>query len=297
MNELFAIYKRNFPFCVRDDSLVLELLSDDTVHVISARDPDGKLIGVSVIEENNILMLCVDAARRGRGIGTGLLEASEKHIREQGFTSVTVGAGKHYLMPGIPVASPVWPETLQPDAVYDGLDSDSAAFFRNHGYTHSWDCNCFDMRLDLQEYHAAPLETPGITYRWALPEDMEKAAACTDNAYESFTEYYRNPELYTGRGKQRVFIAECSDQVVGTLIVSFSAEAPGLGSVGCTAVHNDYQGRKIATNLVILGTGLLKEAGLDKAFLGYTYSGLDKLYGTAGYRICVYYFMAGKKLV
>lgn len=35
---------------------------------------------------------------------------------------------------------------------------------------------------------------------------------------------------------------------------------------------------------------------MHNAFLGYTYSGLDRLYGRAGYRICVYYFMAKKNI-
>lgn len=35
---------------------------------------------------------------------------------------------------------------------------------------------------------------------------------------------------------------------------------------------------------------------LKEAYLGYTYSGLDHMYGYAGYKICVYYNMAFKRL-
>ena len=296
MCALYDIFKRNFPFCVREESYVRELFSGDSVTVISERDSNNTLIGAAVVEENNILMLCVDAAWRRQGIGSRLLAAAEKLIRENGYTSVTAGAGRHYLMPGIPVPTPVVQESLQPDHVYNGLDSASAAFFCKRGYSHSWDCNCFDMRLDLEEFHAVPFRPADITFRWAKPEDMENAVACTDDAHESFSKYYKNPEHYTANGRQRVFLAECSCQIAGTLIVSFASEGPGLGSVGCTAVRHTFRGRKIASDLVILGTQKLKEAGLEKAFLGYTYTGLDKLYGYAGYRICVYYYMAEKKL-
>ena len=48
--------------------------------------------------------------------------------------------------------------------------------------------------------------------------------------------------------------------------------------------------------MVLAGTRSLRDAGLERAFLGYTYSGLERLYGRAGYRICAYYFMAQKRL-
>ena len=198
-------------------------------------------------------------------------------------------------MPGIPAARPVIAETLQPDAIYEGLE-DHTSFFRKRGYSHSWDCNCFDMRMELAGYAVLPFPTEGIAYRWAAPEDIPGITACTDRAHESFTKYYRDPSFYRQDSAKRVFAAEADGKIVGTLIVSFATEGEGLGSVGCTAVDPDYQGRKIASNLVILGTGLLRDAGFSKAFLGYTYTGLDKLYGFAGYRICVYYYMAEKKL-
>ena len=83
---------------------------------------------------------------------------------------------------------------------------------------------------------------------------------------------------------------------VGTLVVSRETEAPGLGSIGCTAVRGAYQGRKIATNMILLGAKSLRRAGMQEGYLGYTYSGLDKLYGRAGYSVSALYFMARKQL-
>ena len=68
------------------------------------------------------------------------------------------------------------------------------------------------------------------------------------------------------------------------------------GSVGCTTVKQAYRGKHIAVNMVTVGTKHLKDTGLKDAYLSYTYSGLDHLYGYAGYRICAYFMMAEKTL-
>lgn len=295
MEALYDLFRRNFPFCVREQSFARSLLSQNENTVFTEIDDSGRLIGAAVLEQNTLLMLCVDREYRNRGIGSRLLEAAEKAVRQAGYDSLVIGAGAHYLMPGVPTVRPVVDEHLEPDAVYNGLE-DYTAFFIKRGYIHSWGCNCFDMRRDLGDYTASLFHTEGITYRWAVPEDMDAVTACTDDAHESFTKYYKNPDMYHEGSAKRVLLACCGEDAAGVLIVSFAAEGPGLGSVGCTAVRHKYQGRKIASNLVMLGTQKLQEAGMEKAFLGYTYTGLNRMYGFAGYKICVYYFMAVKKL-
>ena len=57
-----------------------------------------------------------------------------------------------------------------------------------------------------------------------------------------------------------------------------------------------YQGKHIAVNLITIGTKYLKDMGFKEAFIGYTYSGLEHLYGYAGYKIWVYYMMAAKEV-
>lgn len=291
MEERYAIFRRNFPFCVRAEESVRRLLRESMA--IEERDRSGSLTGLVLIEENNILLLCVDEPYRRQGIGSRLLERAEAQIRAQGYDEITVGAGKHYLMPGVPVPVPPFDEKLMPDDVYPGLDSSAAEFFRRRGYFHSWDCNCFDMRMELKEAVFPAVKT---TCRWAELSDLPGITACTDDAHEPFTKYYRRESLYLPGNDQRVLVAECDGRIAGTLIVSFETEGKGLGSVGCTAVHTAFQGRHIASDMVIEGTRLLQQAGLERAFLGYTYSGLDRLYGHAGYRICAYYFMAKKSL-
>ena len=52
----------------------------------------------------------------------------------------------------------------------------------------------------------------------------------------------------------------------------------------------------LATRMVVLGTKYLKDVGLKRANLSYTYSNLDVLYGASGYEISTYYFMGEKDI-
>lgn len=300
INEWIDLFRRNFPFIVREDATVRNILENKECKVIEKRNGQNVLIGSAVVHNNTILMLCVDQEYRNKGIGSELLSKAEQAVRDAGFEEVTVGAGYDYLMPGVPT-SKRYTDAVN-ERLYEGLDAAASEFFEKRGYTHSWDCNCFDMRFPLSEFVTEEYNVgdtvEGICYRFATEEDAEKVYACTDAAYEEFTQYYKNEELYRGEGKQnpKVLIATDGEEVVGTLFVNLETEGEGLGSVGCTTVKPSHQGRHIGVNMVTIGTKYLKDAGMKEAYLGYTYTGLDHMYGYAGYKICVYYMMAKKSL-
>ena len=107
--------------------------------------------------------------------------------------------------------------------------------------------------------------------------------------------YYRDNALYQEGEGARVLIAVFRDEVAGALIVGAEDIEKGLGSVGCVAVRKGWRGRHIAVNLVTIGTKYLKDSGFREAYLSYTYSGLDRMYGYAGYKICTYFMMAEKR--
>lgn len=299
-NELIALFKRNFPFVVREEETVYRILLNEENKIIEKRSGRNNLIGGVVIHKNTILMLCVDKEYRTRGIGTQLLKKAEESIKESGYTEITVGAGYDYLMPGVPT-SKRYTDAVN-ERLYEGIDASASDFFEKRGYTHSWECNCFDMRFPLEEFakeeYSVGDTVDGICYRFATEADAEKVYACTDAAYEEFTQYYKNEELYRGDGKQnpKVLIATDGEEVVGTLIVSLETEGAGLGSVGCTTVKPSHRGRHIGVNMVTVGTKYLKDAGMREAYLGYTYTGLDHMYGYSGYKVCIYYMMAKKTL-
>ena len=85
-------------------------------------------------------------------------------------------------------------------------------------------------------------------------------------------------------------------EIAGALHVCREIEGKGVGSVGCTVTMRRHQGKGIATAMVRLGTRHLKDTGLSQAFLGYTYTDIVGMYGRAGYRVCMEYFMAEKIL-
>ncbi len=300
LEELVALFRRNFPFTVRGEDTVRDILGNENCNIIEKRNDENRLIGAVVTHNSTILMLCVDKEYRNRGIGSELLMAAENAIKEACYTEVTVGAGFDYLTPGVPT-SKRYADAVN-ERLYEELDETESAFFEKRGYAHSWDCNCFDMRFPLTEFvkneHSVGDTVDGICYRFATKEDMEEVFSCTDDAYDEFTIYYKNEALYLGDGEQnpKVLIATDGDEVVGTLIVNLETEGAGIGSVGCTTVKSSHQGRHIGVNMVIIGTKYLKDAGMKEAYLGYTYSGLDHMYGYAGYKICNYYMMAKKCL-
>ena len=297
MERHYELFRKNFPFIVREEGEVYRILQNPDNRFFDEYDGE-ELIGTALVHKNTILLLCVDEPYRKQGIGTRLLQAAEQAVRESGYQSVAVGAGEEYLMPGIPMAQKPFPQQLGKEQIYDCLSNSAYEFFVKRGYRHTWQGNCFDMRVNLAqtEFEEYPNTIDGISYRFAELDDLPKIIECTDAGEQEFTKYYQNNELYEKDAASKVLIATKGHEVCGALIVNRETEAKGLGSVGCTVVAPQFRGRHIAVHLTQIGTKHLKSLGLKDGFLGYTYSGLDKLYGYAGYKICIYYAMAEKTL-
>lgn len=280
VNEIYNLYKENLPDIVRSEEVVKTILSDKNSYIISYRDR-GKLIGVSIINENTIYLLCVDKPYQNRGIGTKLLYQSEKYIASNGFEKIIVGAGKDYIMPGVP------------------MNNGAHIFFKKHKYIHSWgESGCFDMSQQLKEFDYTE-NTIGdtineITYRWATIDDIDNVLECVSDAEEDFVQYYNNKNLYEKCTNTSVLIAEKNNEVLGTIMVSIETEGKDVGSVGCTTTIHKCRNKGIATNMIKLGTKHLKDIGLSKATLGYTYTDILKMYARAGYKVSMEYYMGEK---
>lgn len=302
MNQYYEMFRLNFPFVSREDKTIKDIMGNKENIFIEKKNEDDELIGLSIVNQNTILMLCVNPEYRCMGIGEELLNESEKIIQEHGFSDVVVGVGFDYLAPGVPTSK------KYADSVYEklepSLDDSASTFFENRGYIHSWkNCNCFDMFMSLSDFDRNDYSIGDtinqVTYRWANRDDMDQIVICADDACqyqeEKFSKYYKNPDLYREDNPQRVLVALKGDRIVGTLIISRETEGEDLGCVGCTCVSYKDTHQKIGTTMVMLGTKYLKDIGLRNANLSYTYSGLDNLYGYSGYRISCYYMMAKKK--
>jgi len=282
INEIHGLYKKNLPEIVRNEETVKRILGDINNHIIRYRT-DGQLAGVSVINENTIYLLCVDKAFQGRGIGIKLLHDSEKYAASNDSEKVVLGAGRDYIMPGVPMNN--------------GVHN----FFMKQGYTHSWgNVRCFDMEQMLTDFnhneHSVGDTISGVTYRWATIDDLDGILKSLSDNEEDFTVYYKNKEYYEKGTNSRVLIAENDNEVLGTLHVSIEVEGKDMGSIGLTATACKHRNKGIGTNMVTLGTKYLKDIGLKKAHLGYTYTDIVNLYGRAGYKVCMEYFMGEKSL-
>ena len=297
INELFELYRRNFGVFRRDENTVREILGDDENTIITERDGTGNLVGASVINENTVLMLAVDKTHRGRGIGSSLLEQSEKLIKHKGYGEIRIGAGRNYLLPGVPTSKGYYP--AEGENLYHGLDCEFSDFFENRGYAHSWDCSCFDMLISFDSGGGKSdfeLETKeGVSYRWAREADIQSLCDTVRVSHPSFCRWYERQELYDAEeAGARVLMALVGEKTAGAVIVS--VDKWGTGSVGCTVVLPELRHRGIAAALVKYGTQYLRNIGAKESFVGYTYTGLDRLYGSSGYKICTYYMMAKKNL-
>ena len=300
--EIYSMFKKIFPFVSRAEKTAINIINNKNNTIFEKRAPDHALIGCAIVNQNAILLLVVDEAYRNMGIGSELLKMCEDTIIHNGFDRAVLGAGFDYLMPGVPTSK------KYAQSVHENLCSEvndtASAFFEKRGYVHSWKaCNCFDMKMSLStiedSIESIGSTIHGVTYRWAVMDDLDEIIKCADDACqyqeEKFSVYYNHSPLYEADTPQKVLVAVKNHKIIGTLIISIETEGKDLGSVGCTCVSSKMSHQGIGTNLVRLGTKYLKDIGLSNASLSYTYTGLDQMYGAVGYEISTYYFMGEKR--
>ena len=302
IEKLTNLFRLCYPGIVRAEGSIRHTLSDPENRILTHYEGE-ELVGAAVYYGNHILMLCVHPDYRNLGIGSSLFTKCEDAIRAAGHESVLLSAGRMYLTPGAPMEFPGYEHNRD--------------FLEKRGYVHTWgDGECVDMMLDMNDLpdlgirigDTVPAKSKKLdldpddpdnrmTYRFAAPDDLEKTVDCVAEALDHFVQYYRNPAPYRCEGGDRVLIAENGNGLVcGALLVTAGGEAAGLGSVGCTSTRASYQGRGIATNMVKAGTMYLKEQGMSHGYLGYTYTEIIPMYGRAGYKVSMKYFMGEKKL-
>lgn len=289
ISEYMAIFRRNLPYVVRRDASVRSLFSHEGCQFLEKRGEDGDLLALLCYHENVILLLCVDAPYRNRGWGSELLALAEEKIRSGGYADVRLGAGVGYLVPGVPTHCPAFSSASETFILPEW--EDASGFFKKCGYRHAWDCNCFDMaKLLLPEDGFCE----DASIRLATPNDKAAILGMLADAHPSFIKHYQKDALYQEESDGRVLVFCEENKPIGALIATLGAD--GIGTVGCVAVLRAFRGRGVATRLVRYATAHLARCGANFAFVGYTYSGMERLYGKCGYKITSYYMMGKKKL-
>ena len=113
------------------------------------------------------------------------------------------------------------------------INETNISFFERRFYTHSWGkYDCFDLDMELKDFNHMESNVGdtinGVTYRWAIVEEIPKIVECADDACQyqdtKFSKYYVNEKLYQEDNDQRVIVAEKDNQIVGCIIVSFENE-------------------------------------------------------------------------
>lgn len=152
MQEIYSLFRHSLPYVIREEEAVYGILKNKDNTIIEKRNEEHKLIGVSVVHKNAIMLLCVAPEYRRQGIGSWLLEESEKAVRKAGYKEVTVGLGEDYITPGIPTSKRYAPAVNE--RLDERIDEIAGCFFEKRGYIHDWgnECNCFDMKFPLCEF-------------------------------------------------------------------------------------------------------------------------------------------------
>ena len=132
-HEMFDLFKRNFPFIIREDKTVIKILSDPNNKIYEKYNEEGKLIGISVINKNTIYLMCVDKPYRSQGIGTELLRKSENYVLENGYDNIRIGAGEEYIMPGIPTNIKPFKQKLNTENIFHEVNNEACSFFEKRG--------------------------------------------------------------------------------------------------------------------------------------------------------------------
>jgi len=281
INEILTLFRKEIPEIMAGDEPIKRALSDESNHFIFRRENDN-LIGVSVINRNAIYLLLVDEAHQNNGIGTSLLQESEEYIKTNGFEKVTLGVGKDYIMPGVP------------------MNRNAHQFFEKHGYRHSWgDEKCIDLSMHLSDFayneHKLGDTIDGNLYRIANESDKEGILQCCRDADSDFEEYYMDDDLYTQDSRDPVIIAEKDGEVIAALMIGTESEENKVGYAGCIITAPRHRGKGIATNLMKIGTSRMKDMGLGEVWLSYTYTAIEHLYSKLGYKVCMEYFVGEKE--
>ena len=289
ISEYLSIFRRNLPYVVRRDASVCALFSHEGCQFLEKRGEDGALLALLCYHENVILLLCVDAPYRNLGWGSELLGLAEEKIRAGGYADVRLGAGVGYLVPGVPTHCPAFSSASETCVLPEW--EDTSGFFTKRGYRHAWDCNCFDMAKALSPEDAFGEDA---LIRLATPNDKAAVLGMMADAHPSFTRHYQKDALYQEESDGRVLVFCEGNKPIGALIATVGAD--GIGSIGCVAVLRAFRGQGVAMRLVRYATGYLARRGANFAFVGYTYSGMERLYGKCSYKITSYYLMGKKDL-
>lgn len=277
--EIYNIFNSCFPSIGITEEMFVKLLDLSNCQILKSTI-DDKLIAFSVIEANNIRLVCVEPNYQHKGIGSNLVHSSEEYIASNGYHEIILGGTDSKLFMGA--------VTIPNDF------SNSIPFWEKLGY--QAEESCIEMKLDLHDFileeQGINLFPNGIEFEYYIGDHnhLLNAVALVD---EEWVNYFEDNDL--------VFVAKKDSEVVGFTILDFndinvlSTGWNKVGSIGCVGVIPSFREQGIGLALVAHASNELKKHKCDLSFIHYTY--LEKWYGKLGYRTFMNYWFGKKKLI
>jgi len=195
----------------------------------------GDYEGLSVTCGKYVRLLAVDRERRGRGIGSALLEDAES-----GGTKTMAAEPGNYFTPGI-------------------IDSDAPAlrFLTNRGYRETAFTHNLEVSLD---------GLPLATARRARADERERVLAFIQRQFGKMWRFETAPAF--DADPPTLFVVEEDGAIAG--FAAHDANNRGLGFFGPTGVDAALRGRGHGRRLLLASLADLRRLGHDRAVIPWT---------------------------
>ena len=250
---------------------------------------EGVTVGFVITKigkKGEVMVIMVDKKWQRQGIGTELMTKAVEYFKANGISEIQLGAGANpYLWPGVP----------------DSL-SHAISFFEKLGW--EYDEESLDMVGDLGGY-VTPAEIfrsineLGINLVIANKTEEKEIIEFEKANFSQWVKYFES--ALAGESGEEVLIAiDRNNEILGTALVGKKPiiwnEILGnkVGTMGALGVKESARGQGIGMAMAAKATEMLKEEGLDKSYLGWTW--LVDWYGKLGYKVWRKYKMSYKRL-
>jgi GNAT superfamily N-acetyltransferase len=229
--EIDSFYRRVLYDVNFDPSLYLLAVEDDKILGFvygTKRKVYDEIKGLES-EQGWIVAMGVHPSRRGQGVGSALLEAIEKQLKERGAARLDVGPyGSAYICPGVDRE----------------CYSKGVKFFTNRGYTDSGE-SC-SMRVDLWGFKVPPqyavkkknLEDRGFIFKPFAREDALTLFSFMEKHFPYWLPLVRS-SILQGRAEKTLITAFEKNEAAGFVLRSMDGTDERFGPFG---VRPDLQG-------------------------------------------------------
>ena len=275
----YKIYKNCFPDYPIGYEEFCERLNIKKSKLFCETD-EGKIVGFAVAGSDNIAVIAVEKAYRGKGIGRNLVALCEEYLKNNGKETVKLGVGDASLFQGVPLDN--------------DCDSNIYKFFEKCGYKHSH--LTYNMDIDTYSFEYAALDIPkpeNVTYRLAKDSDKEDLLKAVQITEPGWTDLYKDCD-------DDVLLAVCDNKIVAFEMINenggvFTSEKNiKHGCIGCVGTIPEYRRKGIGLDMTAYAVQRLRALGCDKVQLLYLV--LDKWYGKLGFYITSTQWMGEKNI-